>query len=241
MRTTKSQQDQNRRLVIRTAVDLITAQGYDATTMKQIARAADIGDATIYKYFPSKEKLLIAYFELVIADVLKDTAAIPELDQYNLHERLQLLVDGVLEAMLGDREFVEITRTVVGKSPLLMMRDGMPGQKLLKDHVATLIENAVEKGDIAPCDFKDMIAGLFADYLFSVIIYWLKDDSEEFSNTTQLVELTLAVLVLALKSGIVNKLSELGSFLVRSQMTRLMQNGSGLLDMLKSARRGMEA
>lgn len=241
MRTTKSQQDQNRRLVIRTAVDLITAQGYDATTMKQIARAADIGDATIYKYFPSKEKLLIAYFELVIADVLKDTAAIPELDQYNLHERLQLLVDGVLEAMLGDREFVEITRTVVGKSPLLMMRDGMPGQKLLKDHVATLIENAVEKDDIAPCDFKDMIAGLFADYLFSVIIYWLKDDSEEFSNTTQLVELTLAVLVLALKSGIVNKLSELGTFLVRSQMTRLMQNGSGLLDMLKSARRGMEA
>ncbi len=239
MKTTKSKQDQNRRLVIRTAVDLITQQGYDATTMKQIARAADIGDATIYKYFPSKEKLLIAYYEMAIADVLKDTAAIPELDQYTLHERLQLLVDGVLDTMLGDREFVEITRSIVGKSPLLMLRDGMPGQLVLKQQVATLLDEAVAKGEIAPCDFKEMIAGFFADYLFSVIVYWLNDESDEFSNTTQLVELTLAVLVLALKSGIVNKLSELAGFLLRSQLTRLMQNGSGLLDMLKVARRGM--
>ncbi|MDO8310571.1 MAG: TetR/AcrR family transcriptional regulator, partial [Sideroxyarcus sp.] len=224
MKTTKSKQDQTRRLVVRTAVDLITEHGYDATTMKQIARAAGIGDATIYKYFPTKEKLLIAYFELIITDVLADTAAMPELDQYTLHERLQLLVDGVLEAMLGDREFVEITRTMVGRSPLLMMRDGLPCQQVLKQQVAALLAEAEEKGEIAECDLKEMIAGFFADYLFSVIVYWLKDDSDEFSNTTQLVELTLAVLVLTLKSGLMNKLSELGGFLVRSQMTRLMQN-----------------
>lgn len=239
MKTTKSKQDQSRREVIRVAVDLITEQGYDATTMKQVARAAGIGDATIYKYFPSKEKLLIAYYELVIADVLADTATVADLDEYTLHERLQLLVDGVLDAMLGDREFVEITKTIVGKSPVLMMRDGMPGQRALKQEVAALLEQAEQKGEIAPCEFKELIAGFFADYLFSVIVYWLKDDTEEYSNTTQLVELTLAVLVLALKSGLVNKLSELAGFLVRSQMTRLMQNGSGLLDLLKVARRGM--
>jgi AcrR family transcriptional regulator len=208
--------------------------------MKQIARAADIGDATIYKYFPSKEKLLIAYFEMVIADVLKDTASIPELDQYTLHERLQLLVDGVLEAMLGDREFVDITRHLVGKSPLLMMRDGMPGQQLLKQHIAELLDGAEQRGEIAPCDFKGTIAGFFPDYLFAIIVYWLKDDSDEFTNTTQLLELSLAVLVLALKSGIVNKMADLASFLVRSQLARLMQNGSGLLDLLKLARRSME-
>lgn len=240
MKTTKSEQNQNRRAVIRTAVDLITEQGYDATTMKQIARAAGIGDATIYRYFPSKEQLLMAYYELVISDVLKETGELPELDQYTMQERLHLLVDGVLEAMLGDREFVEITRSIVSKSPLLMMREGVPGQLVLKQHVAALLTEAELKGEIAPCDFKDMIAGFFADYLFSVIVYWLKDDTEEFSNTTQLVELTLGVLVLALKSGLVDKISELGRFLVRSQLARAMQNGSGLLEMLKLARRSME-
>lgn len=239
MKTTKTKQDQTRRLIVRAAVDLITEHGYDATTMKQIARSAEIGDATIYKYFPTKEKLLIAYYELAIADVIKDTAAIADLDQYSLHERLQLLVDGVLASMLGDREFVDITRTIVGRSPLLMMRDGMPGQQILKQQVAQLLTEAEEKGEIAQCDFKEMIAGFFADYLFSVIVYWLKDDTDEFSNTTQLVELTLAVLVLTLKSGLVNKLSELAGFMVRSQMTRMMQNSSGLLEMLKVARRGL--
>lgn len=239
MKTTKLKQDQTRRLIVRAAVDLITEHGYDATTMKQVARSAGIGDATIYKYFSTKEKLLIAYYELTIADVLKDTAAIADLDKYSLHERLQLLVDGVLAAMLGDREFVDITRTIVGRSPLLMMRDGMPGQQILKQQVGALLTEAEERGEIAQCDFKEMIAGLFADYLFSVIVYWLKDDTDEFSNTTQLVELTLAVLVLTLKSGLANKLSELAGFMVRSQMTRLMQNSSGLLDMLKVAQRGL--
>ncbi len=60
MRTTKAQQAKNHRLIIQTAVDLMTEHGFEGTTMKQIARAADIGDATIYKYFPTKEKLVTA-------------------------------------------------------------------------------------------------------------------------------------------------------------------------------------
>ena len=40
MKISKSQQEQTRRQIIRTAVDLMTEHGYDASTMKQIARAA---------------------------------------------------------------------------------------------------------------------------------------------------------------------------------------------------------
>jgi len=239
MKTSKSQQEKTRRHVIRIAVELITQYGYDATTMKQIARAAGIGDATIYKYFPTKEKLLLGYYELCIETVLELTLKTPGFAQFNLHERLQRLVDALLELLLADREFVAITRAVVGKSPLLMMRDNMPGQKALKEQIVAFIEVAEQSGEIAACDFKNLIGGLFADYLFAVIAYWLKDESDEFSDTTQLVDLTLAVLVLALKSGVVNKISELAGFLLRNQLSRLMQNGSGLMDMLKLAKRGL--
>jgi TetR/AcrR family transcriptional regulator of autoinduction and epiphytic fitness len=237
MKTTKSQQEKTRRLIIRTAVELITAQGYDATTMKQLAREAGIGDATIYKYFPTKERILLEYFELTIADALKQLDATPGLPQFTLHEKLQLLVDGVLESLLPDREFVEIARAIVRKSPFVLMRDDMQSQHLLKERVAALIAEAEESGEIAPCDFKTLIGGLFTDYLFAVIMYWLKDETEEFSNTTQLVDLTLAIVALTLKSGVMNKMSELATFMLRSQMARMMQHGSGLLDMLKTARR----
>jgi TetR/AcrR family transcriptional regulator of autoinduction and epiphytic fitness len=239
MKTTKSQQDKTRRHILRTAVDLITQQGYDATTMKQLARAAAIGDATIYKYFPTKERLLLEYFELNIADALKQLDATPGVEQFTLHERLQLLVDSVLEGLLPDREFVAIARAVVRKSPFVLMRDDMQSQKLLKERVAQLIEEAEQSGEIAPCELKNMIGGLFTDYLFAVIMYWLKDESDEFSDTTQMVDLTLAIVTLMLKSGVLNKMSELLTFMLRSQMARMMQSGSGLLDMLKTARRGL--
>ena len=241
MKTTKSQQEQTRRHILRTAVDLITMQGYDATTMKQLAREAGIGDATIYKYFPTKERILLEYFELNIADALKQQDDMPDLPQFTLHEKLQLLVDGVLEGLLPDREFVEIARAVVRKSPLALMRDDMQSQELVKERVAALIAEAEDSGEIAACDFKTMIGGLFTDYLFAVILYWLKDESDEFSDTTQLVDLTLGILTLALKSGVMNKMSELATFLLRSQIARMMQHSSGLLDLLKTARRGMGA
>ena len=241
MKTTKSQQEKTRRHIIRTAVDLITQQGYDDTTMKQLAREAGIGDATIYKYFPTKERILLDYFELNIADALKQLDDTTDLPQFTLHEKLQLLVDGVLEGLLPDREFVEIARAIVRKSPFVMMRDDMQSQHLIKERVAGFIADAEASGEIAPCDFKNLVGGLFTDYLFAVIIYWLQDESDEFTNTTQLVDLTLAVLALALKSGVLNKMSELAIFLLRSQMARFMQSGSGMLDILKTARRGLGA
>ena len=91
-------------------------------------------------------------------------------------------------------------------------------------------------GGIAPCDFKPLIGGLFADYLLAVIVYWLNDSSDEFADTTRLVDLTLALLVQTLESGLLNKLSDLAGFLLRSQLARLMQNGSALLDLAQLAR-----
>jgi TetR/AcrR family transcriptional regulator of autoinduction and epiphytic fitness len=241
MKTTKSQQEKTRRHILRTAVDLITQQGYDATTMKQLAREAGIGDATIYKYFPTKERILLDYFELTIAEALKQVDGTPDLPQYTLQEKLQLLVDGVLEGLLPDREFVAIARAIVRKSPFVLMRDDMQSQKLLKERVATFIAEAEEAGEIAPCEFKNLVGGLFTDYLFAVILYWLKDESDEFSDTTQLVDMTLAIVALTLKSGVMNKMSELATFMLRSQMARMMQNSSGLLDILKTARRSLGA
>ncbi len=144
-----------------------------------------------------------------------------------------------MELLIGDRELVEITRDIFGKSPLLMVRDNMPGQQTVKNLILQWLGIAEQNGEIPLCDFKNLISGLFGDYLFAVIAYWLKDESEEFANTTQLVDMTLAILVLTLKSGLINKVSDLASFMLRNQLSRLMQNGSGLLEMVKLVRNGL--
>ena len=239
MRTTKAQQAKSRRLLIQTAVDLMTAQGFEGTTMKQIARAADMGDATIYKYFPTKEKLVTAYFEQAIGDALDQAEKTPGLKDFSLHEQIQLLIDSLLEILLADREFVALARGLIERAPMLLLGEHLPGKPLLSNAFNQMLERAEASKEIVPCGFKPSLAGLLADYVYGVMAYWLRDDSEQFANTTQMVDLSLGVLVLALKSGLVDKLLALGGFMLRSQMARLMHDGAGLLDLLQLARRGM--
>lgn len=239
MRTSKLQQDKTRRLLLRTAVDLMTVQGFDGTTMKQIGRAAGLGDATIYGYFPSKEKLVLAYFELAATDALAQVAKTKGLAAFTLQERMQLLIDTLLERFLADREFVALGHKLVAGAPLLLMGDDLPGKAVLKQAFAELLEQAESQGEIAPCGFKPSLAALLADGVYAATAYWLRDDSDEFANTTQMLDLSLGLLVLALHSGIVNKALDLGGFMLRSQLTRLMRDGNGLLDLLKLARSGL--
>ncbi|MBK6296500.1 MAG: helix-turn-helix transcriptional regulator [Rhodoferax sp.] len=70
----------------------MTQHGFEATTMKQIARAANLGDATIYKYFPSKEKLVVGYFEQAVSDALALSQQANGWDDFTLQEP-QLLID----------------------------------------------------------------------------------------------------------------------------------------------------
>lgn len=42
------------------AVDLFTEQGYDATTVAQIAERAEVTRSTFFRYFPDKRELLVA-------------------------------------------------------------------------------------------------------------------------------------------------------------------------------------
>ena len=41
------------------ALDLILRQGYDATTCEQIAAAAEVSPATLFRYFPTKEDIVM--------------------------------------------------------------------------------------------------------------------------------------------------------------------------------------
>jgi len=241
MKVSQEKKQQTRRLLIKTAIELFSEKGIDQTTMKQIARTAGVGDATIYKYFANKEKLLIGFYELVVEDSLNEIEEIADFSEYSLQEKLQVLVDTYLEKLLPEREFVEHSLAVFFKTPLSIMTDTIPGQKKLRAAMATYITQAEENNEIPPLPLKNGIINLLGDYLFGVAFFWIKDDSEEFSNTTQLVDLSLGVVVLMLKSGMLNKIIELAGFLLKTQLYRLMENSGGLISLLQMTKNTMSA
>lgn len=72
LRERKKQQTRLR--IIEVALDLCDAQGFDATTVEQIANGADVSPRTINRYFDSKEDIVLGPvkdFGLAIAECLR--------------------------------------------------------------------------------------------------------------------------------------------------------------------------
>ena len=53
----ESKKSQTRKVILDAAAGLFTDNGYGQTTIEQISRAAGVGKATLYGYFPSKEDI----------------------------------------------------------------------------------------------------------------------------------------------------------------------------------------
>ncbi len=51
-----------RRRILRAAFDLFKAKGFEATTVEEIAEAADVAKGTVFNYFPQKTAFLVAAY-----------------------------------------------------------------------------------------------------------------------------------------------------------------------------------
>lgn len=223
MKTSKAQQDVTRARIVRCAVDLIVRHGYDAVTMKDIAKAAGIGDATIYKYFPTKERLILGYFDQVAEQAVRAAHESSDFDAYDLQSKLQRLTDALLEIIEPDRVFVGVASSMLTKSPLLLLGDQLHAKQTLKEAVVTYLEGAVEQGELPASDFIRPMAGLYADFCHGVIAFWMRDATPHAAETTRFVDQVLGVVVAMLKTGLPDRLVHLAGFMVRSQIARIME------------------
>jgi AcrR family transcriptional regulator len=86
--------ERTRQLIAEKALELFTSQGFDNTTVEQIAAAAEVGPRTLYRYFPTKETLIVTFVEVHLYAALDNLRAQP--DDMPLPEALYALVDSVI-------------------------------------------------------------------------------------------------------------------------------------------------
>jgi len=65
---------------VQAAMELFKAQGFEATTVDQIAQAAGMSKSSFFRYFPSKEDLVVASFDTVL-DALVEALRAQPLDE----------------------------------------------------------------------------------------------------------------------------------------------------------------
>ncbi len=66
---TQDEIEERRREITVAAVDLILTQGFNETSMREIANAAGIGKSTLYDYFANKDEIILFMVEDPLADL----------------------------------------------------------------------------------------------------------------------------------------------------------------------------
>lgn len=223
--------------LLEAAVDVITKKGFKSASMREIAQHAGVGDATIYNYFPSKEKLIYGYCEEVQRRIMASLRGIEDYHEYSLGEQLQQLLEIELQTWLPAREFLQEVFRHTFYSPVAAYEQLEAARRLNTCMVVDLLDAAIEAEEIPEQPYRELLPRLFWDYQTGILAYWLKDDSEGFANTTQLVDRSMELLVGVLHLGLVGKTLNLISFIFRTHVMSRLDSFGDLSGKLHKAKR----
>jgi AcrR family transcriptional regulator len=151
------------------ALRLFSEQGYDATTVEQIAAAAGVSHMTFFRYFPAKEDVAMwDGYDPLIADVIARTPA-----AWPLTRRIRtVLVGGMRLIYSTERDTLLAQNRLIVSTPALRAR-------LWADQIATqeLILQALRAGQDQPPSFQDKVtvAACLAA-ASTAILTWVEND-----------------------------------------------------------------
>jgi len=224
MKVSKEQKQETRQKLIDSAVEIISEKGFRATTMKAITQKAEVGIATIYNYFPNKDKILFAYFEEQYIRLAGQIDQIEGFDEYELNEQIQLLIETSLDNFLEDREFVQEASYLAVFSPMTSFNDSKRARDIFLDTAKDIWNRNLEKqGKDTPLT-QDWMLLLFWEYYLGIVAYWLKDESQSFNHTTQLIDKTADIIKLVVESDLTGKIMDLGAFVYRTHFHNYLSN-----------------
>ena len=152
----------DQRAVLRVAVDLFNRQGYDATSVGDVARELGLTKSAIYHHVPSKEHLLRSAIDEAL-DAL--TAALDEVasaDDLDAGERLRAAVRSSVTVLVAHLPAVTLLLHVHGNTPV--EQAALSRRRAIDQRLADMVRLAVDEGvvrdDLDPLLISRLLFGM---------------------------------------------------------------------------------
>jgi AcrR family transcriptional regulator len=118
LREKKAQRSRER--IITEAMALFSRSGYESATMEMIAEAADMSPSTLYRYFPTKDSIVLSSFMGNTAK-FSDVFAL-RVKEMGVERALAEAIFAVLAVEDNHPEHALLVRSILGQSPLARAR-----------------------------------------------------------------------------------------------------------------------
>jgi AcrR family transcriptional regulator len=206
-----------RRRLYETAVSLIGERGYEATTLRDVARRAGVSVGLLYRYFPSKRSVVLALYDQLSERYAQQAADLP---RGRWRDRFLMALETSLRVLGPHRVTLRaLVPVMVGD-----VEEGLFAQSTAfsRRRVQAIFQSAVVGATDAP---TRALAGAVGRLLYlvhlAVILWWLLDKSPEQRATRGLVTLfkqALPSAVLALRLPPVRRLVQSADALFREAL-----------------------
>lgn len=182
--------------VLRRSIDLFNRQGYDGTSMGDLAKELGFTKSAIYHHVPSKEHLLAAALDEALDGLTAaiDAAADAE-PETTAYARLRTAVQESVEILVAHLPAVTLLLRVRGNSEVEI--DALKRRRAIDDRLAALVQAAVEEGALRGDVPPDLISRLLFGMVNS-LVEWYRPGGHVNANDVSRAIATLAFDGLAL-------------------------------------------
>ena len=157
--------------VLRVAVDLFNRQGYDATSVGDVARELGLTKSAIYHHVPSKEHLLQSAIDEAL-DAL--TAALDEVSAsagLDAGERLRAAVHSSVTVLVGHLPAVTLLLRVHGNTPV--EKAALARRRAIDERLADMVRAAVDEG-VLRADLDPLVISRLLFGMVNSLVEWVR-------------------------------------------------------------------
>lgn len=170
-RARPQQADDRRRQLLAVAEKLFVTDGYQATSVSAIVRAAGVAQGTFYLYFKSKEQLLVHLRGRVLKDYVATLHKTLEV-QAPADERLVTAVAELSRSVKKHQALVKVFREATTGDET--ERVWIEGRETLAEPLATLLSEGIEDGSFKVSDTRmaaHLVLAVFDPLLYEALQY----------------------------------------------------------------------
>lgn len=174
------------RMAIRAATyELIENQGYDATTIEQIAERAEVSQSTVFRYFPTKEDIVLTdEYDSVLEEELRARPA----DEPWLDSLRYILKRAVGISSIEEPEVTRLRSRLMLEVPAVRSRM----IESMSETGRLLCRVIAERAGRDPADLEVRVYAMsLIGGLSEVTVYWAQNDFKD--NLADLVDRTVNV------------------------------------------------
>ena len=170
-RASSSRTGDKRARILEAAVRVFAKNGFYATRVSDVARAAGVADGTIYLYFKSKDEVLLSLFEDRVEKLLSYMRdELPKL--VGAPAKLRRIIELQLGLLEGERDLAEVLTVILRQSTKLLKEYAAPKFTAYLEAIAAVVSEGQAAGvfrrDVSPL----LVARLTWGALDGIALTW---------------------------------------------------------------------